>query len=72
VAEDYELQDWIRDIGEEGIAWQDGNKRGVPDKLETVEQLVNEQSHNCSWLYFPFGCGKRKKKYRNALLNINS
>nr|CAB3221311.1 arachidonate 5-lipoxygenase-like [Phallusia mammillata] len=41
VREDFELQDWIRDVAVEGVAWQDGDYRGVPDHIDTLEQLID-------------------------------
>jgi len=45
---DYELQDWVRDVAEEGFGWQDGNKRGVPERLDSVEKLVSTAMESAS------------------------
>lgn len=40
VANDFELQAWTDDIGKEGFGWQDGNRRGMPESIKTVDELV--------------------------------
>uniref|UniRef100_H2Y9R8 Lipoxygenase domain-containing protein n=1 Tax=Ciona savignyi TaxID=51511 RepID=H2Y9R8_CIOSA len=39
VKDDYELQGWAQDVAHEGLGW-DGNTRGFPDSITTIEQLV--------------------------------
>lgn len=41
VTNDFELQGWIKDIGEEGFGWMGDNTRGCPTSFEEVKQLVN-------------------------------
>jgi len=45
VAGDTELQAWASDVAHECLAWQDGNTRGMPDKILTVDNLVREVKH---------------------------
>ena len=41
VKEDFEIQAWVHDIAHEGFGWFDGNTRGMPDKIDTFDQLVS-------------------------------
>ncbi|CAK8695669.1 unnamed protein product [Clavelina lepadiformis] len=41
VRNDYELQDYVKDVANNGLGWQDGNTHGMPDKITTIEQLVD-------------------------------
>jgi hypothetical protein len=41
VVADTELQNWIKDVAYEGIGWQDGNTKGFPTCLNTVEELLS-------------------------------
>ncbi|CAK8695675.1 unnamed protein product [Clavelina lepadiformis] len=41
VCNDYELQDYANDLATNGLGWQDGNTRGIPNKITTIEQLVD-------------------------------
>ncbi|CAK8695673.1 unnamed protein product [Clavelina lepadiformis] len=41
VCNDYELQDYANDVAHNGLGWQDGNTHGMPDKITTIEQLVD-------------------------------
>jgi len=40
VTGDTELQDWVYELAHECFGWQDGNTRGMPEKISTVDQLV--------------------------------
>nr|XP_018669787.2 arachidonate 5-lipoxygenase isoform X1 [Ciona intestinalis] len=40
IVNDYELQGWAHDVAVEGFGWQDGNTRGAPENIVSVEQLV--------------------------------
>jgi len=40
VTGDTELQDWAYELAHECFGWQDGNTRGMPEKISTVDQLV--------------------------------
>ena len=40
IQKDYELQGWAHEVAIEGFAWQCNDKKGVPDKICTIDQLV--------------------------------
>jgi len=40
VAEDGELQSWTEDVAVEGIGWQDGDTKGFPRNINSIDQLV--------------------------------
>lgn len=41
VVEDKEVQDWAYENAYEAFGWEDGNRRGVPDKFTSIEQLAD-------------------------------
>jgi len=41
VTGDTELQAWAYDLAHECLGWQDGNTRGMPDKISLMSELVN-------------------------------
>ncbi|XP_076825703.1 allene oxide synthase-lipoxygenase protein-like isoform X1 [Clavelina lepadiformis] len=40
ICEDYELQNWAEDVAKRGLAWQDGNTRGMPTEIVTIDELI--------------------------------
>jgi len=50
VSGDYELQAWAHDLAHECLGWQDGDTKGMPDKISSVNQLVS----GCSEKGFDF------------------
>ncbi|XP_076825025.1 allene oxide synthase-lipoxygenase protein-like [Clavelina lepadiformis] len=40
ICEDYELQNWAKDVTDQGLAWQDDNTRGMPTEITSIEQLI--------------------------------
>ncbi|CAK8679089.1 unnamed protein product [Clavelina lepadiformis] len=40
VYEDHELQTWAEDVAKSGLGWHDGNTRGMPTRITTVDKLV--------------------------------
>uniref|UniRef100_F7AWK4 Lipoxygenase domain-containing protein n=1 Tax=Ciona intestinalis TaxID=7719 RepID=F7AWK4_CIOIN len=41
IVDDYELQSFMFDTAHEGFGWQDNDLRGVPDKLNTRDELID-------------------------------
>jgi len=39
VRDDEEVCDWMFDLTHEGIGWEDGNFRGIPEKFESISEL---------------------------------
>jgi len=46
VTRDTELQGWAYDLAHECLGWQDGNTRGMPDKISSISKLVRGNSLN--------------------------
>jgi len=50
VTGDYELQAWAYDLAHECLGWQDGDTKGMPDKISSINELVS----GCSEKVFDF------------------
>ena len=40
VVDDMEIQNFAHEMANEAFGWEDGNFRGMPEKIETKEKLV--------------------------------